>query len=231
MIKLQNLLPDVYYKQSRDFQFIGRLYDIVLNSVKTNADLLYEMPINDNSPDIYADLMALTLGFKPKHNYTAYQLKTLCRVFPLALKNKGSIKSLVQIANALAQADGSTQQIKYSIEDNYKITLFIPMEVKDLTILYDLLDYILPAGMTCDIVKQVIITTDTETKVQTKDSLIVYTKSAPGETPITPISDNELAVIPKIEPDSHFENSLAKSTIGIIANSNLYKVDDDEDKK
>ena len=40
MIKLQDMTPDVYYNQSRDFQFIGRLYDIVLNSVKTNADLI-----------------------------------------------------------------------------------------------------------------------------------------------------------------------------------------------
>ena len=38
MIKLQNLTPEVYYKESRVFQFIGRLYDIVLNSVKTETD-------------------------------------------------------------------------------------------------------------------------------------------------------------------------------------------------
>ena len=40
MIKLQELTPSVYYEQSRDFQFIGRLYDIVLNYIKTNADNL-----------------------------------------------------------------------------------------------------------------------------------------------------------------------------------------------
>lgn len=30
MIKVQNLTPDIYYNRSRDFQFIGRLYDVVL---------------------------------------------------------------------------------------------------------------------------------------------------------------------------------------------------------
>ena len=44
MIKLRNLTPDVYYNESRDFQFIGRLFDVVLNSVKTEADLLYNVP-------------------------------------------------------------------------------------------------------------------------------------------------------------------------------------------
>ena len=41
MIKLQELTPSVSYEQSRDFQFIWRLYAIVLNYVKTNADNLY----------------------------------------------------------------------------------------------------------------------------------------------------------------------------------------------
>ena len=49
MIKLRNLTPDVYYNESRDFQFIGRLFDVVLNSVKTEADLLYNVPLNDDS--------------------------------------------------------------------------------------------------------------------------------------------------------------------------------------
>ena len=49
MIKLQDYTPEVYYRESRDFQFIGRLYDLVLNYVKTNADLIYSLPLSDNS--------------------------------------------------------------------------------------------------------------------------------------------------------------------------------------
>ena len=45
MIKLQNYTPEIYYKESRDFQFIGRLYDLVLNSIKTEVDLLYYLPL------------------------------------------------------------------------------------------------------------------------------------------------------------------------------------------
>ena len=39
MIKLQDYTPDIYYSESRDFQFIGRLFDLVLNYVKTNVDI------------------------------------------------------------------------------------------------------------------------------------------------------------------------------------------------
>ena len=48
MIRLQDLVPNVYYEKSRDFQFIGRLFDIVLNSVKTNSDTLYNLPSGKN---------------------------------------------------------------------------------------------------------------------------------------------------------------------------------------
>ena len=61
MIKLQDYTPEVYYRESRDFQFIGRLYDLVLNYVKTNADLIYSLPLSDNSDNQFIDLMAMTL--------------------------------------------------------------------------------------------------------------------------------------------------------------------------
>ena len=47
MIKLQDYTPEVYYKQSRDFQFLGRLYDVILNAVKTNSDMIYAVPSAD----------------------------------------------------------------------------------------------------------------------------------------------------------------------------------------
>ena len=71
MIKLQNLTPVVYYDQSRDFQFIGRLYDLVLNYIKTNAANLYNLPSGKNMDEQLLNLLALTLGFKPKKNYNS----------------------------------------------------------------------------------------------------------------------------------------------------------------
>ena len=75
MIRLQKYTPDVYYEQSRDFQFLGRLYDITLNSVKTNADIIkFGLPFNSQSPRELLGLLARTLGFKPKRQYSHVQL-------------------------------------------------------------------------------------------------------------------------------------------------------------
>ena len=44
MINIKNQLPNIYYDTSRDFQILGHLYEVVLNYVKTNADMLYLLP-------------------------------------------------------------------------------------------------------------------------------------------------------------------------------------------
>lgn len=155
MIKLQNLTPEVYYKESRDFQFIGRLYDLVLNAVKTNSDLLYSIPLSANSDKQLIDLMAMTLGFKLKHNYNIQQLTALCNSFAIIIKNKGNIQSIIKAINALLNAEGITDIADVIISDTGSvIDLYIPEKLTDLNLLYDLLDYILPAGMICNIYRE-----------------------------------------------------------------------------
>ena len=70
MINLKNQVPGIYYDASRDFQVLGHLYEVVLNYVKTNADMMYLLP-NDVEADTRAiELLATTLGFKlSRRNY------------------------------------------------------------------------------------------------------------------------------------------------------------------
>ena len=64
MVKIQESVPQIYYNSSRDFQLIGHLFDLVLNSVKTEADLLFNLPLSTNSDDQLLDLLAFTLGLR-----------------------------------------------------------------------------------------------------------------------------------------------------------------------
>lgn len=158
MIKLQDMTPDVYYNQSRDFQFIGRLYDIVLNSVKTNADLIKECPLSMNTDEKLIDLMSLTLGFKSKHNYNVKQLTALCSAFCEIIKNKGSLYSIELATKTLFSAESVRQEFEYDLsEDNTEITIYVPEELTDLNLFRDLLNYILPAGMRCTLIRTTLI--------------------------------------------------------------------------
>lgn len=173
MIKLQELTPSVYYEQSRDFQFIGCLYDIVLNYVKTNADNLYTLPIGKNMDEKLLNLLAFTLGFQSKHHYNSKQLLAICSVLPLILKHKGSLNAILIAVNSILYAEGINQALDYEFKDN-NLVLYLSPDLSDLTLLKDIMIYILPAGIGCDMIKEIQSVNKIETILTTKDEVTVY---------------------------------------------------------
>lgn len=174
MIKLQDLTPAIYYNQSRDFQFIGRLYDLVLNYSKTNAANLYNLPIGENMDEQLLNLLALTLGFKPTKNYNSKQLRAICSILPTILKHKGSIQALVFATNALLAAEGIKQPLDYTVNPKQDITLYVAQELDDLSLFTDLLDYLLPAGLSCNVVKESQAIHGAQTTLGYTDQIKIY---------------------------------------------------------
>lgn len=196
MIKLQKYTPKVYYDQSRDFQFIGRLYDMVLNSVKTKTDLIYSLPLSEDSSEKLLDLMMMTFGFQSKHNYNVKQLKALCAAFALVIRNKGNISAIQYACNALISAEGITETIYIDeVSERNKLVLYIPLELSDTNLLRDLLNYILPAGMSFELVKMLkrTVTNTTELEVQS-DTVIVNKLFAVDMQQIVSNIENEDAI-------------------------------------
>lgn len=166
MIKLQELTPQIYYNQSRDFQFIGRLYDLVLNYVKTNADNLYNLPIADNSDEQTLNLLATTLGFKIRRNYNSEQLEAVCAILPKIIKYKGSLRAVILATQAILRASGIKQGLSYeTVENNTKVILYVSSYLTNLNLLYDVIDYVLPAGMSFEIIQQLSLMTEATTTI------------------------------------------------------------------
>lgn len=212
MIRLQDLTPAVYYKQSRDFQFIGRLYDLVLNYIKTNAANLYNLPSGKNMDEQLLTLLAFTLGFKPTKKYNSKQLRAICSVLPTILQHKGSIQALVLATNALLAAEGVKQPLDYTLHPQQGITLYVAQELEDLNLFTDLLDYLLPAGLSCNIIKESQIVTAIETVL--------------GVTDTVNIEHKEETVVSSIAPTHRLQN-LAIGNVGaapsILANTTVIK--------
>ena len=179
-IKLQDYTPDIYYNESRDFQFIGRLYDLVLNYLKTNADLLYSLPLSENSDDKFIELLALTLGFKVRHKYTAKHLRAICSCFSEILRNKGSIQAILLACGAVFNSEGINSKVNYELDTQKSIlTVFLPPQLRDTTLLLDICDYILPAGLSCNFIHLVVANTDVVTQIWTQDTLKVFARAVP----------------------------------------------------
>lgn len=152
MINLKNQVPSIYYDASRDFQLLGHLYGLVLNYVKTNADMLYLLPNDIEADTRTTELLATTLGFKLRRNYDKAQLAALVSIFPQLLKIKGTKKAIDIAGNALVKASGVPGVFTSEIE-NHVLTIKIPIELSDITLFIDLLPYILPFGMQVSIVR------------------------------------------------------------------------------
>lgn len=178
LIKFQDLTPEVYYKRSRDFQYIGRLFDLVLNNAKMNTDIISSLPLNPDMDPRLLDLLALTLGFKSKHEYNTKQLAALCSIFPFVLRNKGSKLAIETACNALLNAEGITKGASIEVS-NQTVSIFLPSELSDLNLLKDLLNYILPAGMSCSLIQEAtLVPPRPTTAVSYNDSVVNYTNTS-----------------------------------------------------
>ena len=178
LIKFQDLTPEVYYKRSRDFQYIGRLFDLVLNNAKMNTDIISSLPLNPDMDPRLLDLLAFTLGFKSKHEYNTKQLAALCSIFPFVLRNKGSKLAIETACNALLNAEGITKGASIEV-GNQTVSIFLPSELSDLNLLKDLLNYILPAGMSCSLIQEAtLVPPKSTTLVNYQDYVVNYTNTS-----------------------------------------------------
>lgn len=147
---VRDLVPEIYYRESRDFSYVGRLFEILFNYLKTNVDLVGETPINNEVPDSIVDLVATTLGFESKHKYQTNDLVAICSAFTLLLRNKGNALAIEQAITILLHTQGieETFEVDVDEQDRYKYIISVPKTLDDIILLEDVLDYILPTGMT-----------------------------------------------------------------------------------
>ena len=163
LINLYDQVPRVYTNTSRDFQYLSWLINIVLNSVKHNVDDIYKLP-NVTYDTKLTELLAMTLGFKIKRNYDQKQLAALVSVFPSLLKYKGTEKAITMAADALITASGTAGSFTHKINGS-ELEVILPNELVDITLFMDLLPYILPAGMTCKVIRKTQIKHNAVTEV------------------------------------------------------------------
>ena len=118
-MKLENILPEVYYKESRDFSYIARLIEILTNYMKTAADNVNRKTNNKNIDNYLLQLLANTLGFKLKHNYNTKDLLYICTSLVELYRKKGSISAITDAIQLLINSQGIDQKIVW--KENLKL--------------------------------------------------------------------------------------------------------------
>lgn len=208
MIKTKNLVPDVYYQESRDFQLIGRTYEALFNYIKTNADMVGSNPLSENSDDRLLDLLSLTLGFKSKHNYNHDQLRAMCYSLAEILKYKGTKKAIELALKVVMNVENVKTQAQIVVDPvAHKVTIWVANEIGDLNLFYDLLDYILPAGMSFNIYKTILQESKATTRL--KETSVVVEEGR---------NENTTSVVASIETE------ISQGMNGAIDNSTVVRL-------
>lgn len=97
MIRYQEMVPDFYIEKSRDFQVLCRLYDFVLNGLKYNIDSMESLTDTRRVKDTVLPLLGDKLGI---YDRDAYSNRQMLEALPIAIKYKGSLKSINILLNA-----------------------------------------------------------------------------------------------------------------------------------
>jgi hypothetical protein len=177
MLRTEDLTPEVYYKESRDFQYFGRLYDVIFNYIKCNVDLMKEAPYNNMET-----LLLNTFGFHHKTNETNESVKRVAENLTSLFREKGTTNCIKRLFTILATSENIDEEI--DINDTYyydaaktikKIIITLPPNISfySLALAEKLLNYLLPVGCVCDIQKSDIERLNKET-IYTSEKFGVY---------------------------------------------------------
>lgn len=156
-MQVEKMVPEIYYKESRDFAYVGRIFEILFNYIKTNADCIIAPTDNISIQTFCIEMLSDTVGFSKKHEYDLNDLLAIIMSFQKLLRNKGSLAA-VELAVKLMMTAQKIEMIAtlnkffdFDENDPFNLLIYVPDKLSDIILLEDLFDYILPAGMTYSI--------------------------------------------------------------------------------
>lgn len=145
-MKVSRLLPEVYYRESRDFSYLGRIAEVAFNYMKTGADSVGVSPTDEDASSDLLELACATVGFESLHRYTKKDLTRIVGEFVGLCRDKGSSEAVERAIRVLLNSQGISETPDVITGDDHSVTMYLPYDMTDVVLLEDLLEYILPAG-------------------------------------------------------------------------------------
>lgn len=153
--RVQENVPDPYITHSRDFQMLCNLFDLMNNGVKFDIDTIKSLSESIRCPESLIKYLQHKLGFFSDVKMSDDTLRTILKCFPYIVRHKGSkrgVRESIFLFLSVVHSDGKSI-IEYKDFEthndpngNYIVILNIEDKALDVTILTEILRYILPTG-------------------------------------------------------------------------------------
>lgn len=165
MFKVENNVPKFYSEESRDFQLLCKLYDIVLQSTRFSIDSMRGFSDATLCNKSMLQQVGTKVGYFHKiDTFSSDQVSIMLKAFPKIIKYKGSMKSIYLTLNLFEHL--ANTQIIDNYKDNVLSIEYINTDSETIDLLDTVLSYIKPTGMMID------YTITSDVSAETKTALI-----------------------------------------------------------
>ena len=157
MFRVENNVPEVYINESRDFQLIARLYDLVFQTSRQSIDSLENVSSTLNCNNNLLPLLSTKLGFFNDLDLVDKQYRKTLAAFPQIIKYKGSmngIKLIVSLFERLTNTEVGIVGLGHKEEKINQTPDSIEIQFNtyspNTSLLQALLEYVRPTGLFID---------------------------------------------------------------------------------
>lgn len=149
-IQLENMVPEYYVNKSRDFQLLCSTMDIFLGATEEKSKKILNNWSIETLDESLLPLMARKLGLSISDYIPPKILRNLCKIYPKALKYKGTLQAIRDLAYAVFSAYQEVYQLTVTPTDADKNCILISSDAVsgDEQYLDLVLPNIVPAGVT-----------------------------------------------------------------------------------
>ena len=155
MFRISEKVPEVYMKESRDFQIFPRIDDLLFLGEHYDISTIPELNNPKKCRNSCLKYLAEKVGFYTDKYIPDNVLINIISAFRTALKNKGTDLGIQQAVIAILKAENSIDppKIAYARGDDsflyyekYTINIYTPIKIINEVALREFLKYIIPAG-------------------------------------------------------------------------------------
>ena len=155
MFRISEKVPEVYMKESRDFQILPRVDDLLFLGEHYDISTIQELNNPKKCRNSCLKYLAEKVGFYTDKYIPDNVLINIISAFRTALKNKGTDLGIQQAVIAILKAENSIDppRIIYTrgnpslpYYEQYTINIYTPIKIINEVALREFLKYIIPAG-------------------------------------------------------------------------------------
>lgn len=153
MFRFEDHMPEYWENESRDFQLLTRLNDLVFMGQRADIATIQNLNSSKKCKNSLLPILAKKVGFFTDKDIEDDVLRNIIGAFRLAVKHKGTKKGILYAVTAILKAEKSTGQPEIIInkDNTHTIEIFTPVKLVNEVALREFLKYIIPAGFIVNI--------------------------------------------------------------------------------